>query len=71
MDELKLRIGTLFMKNKLASLLAGFVRKKTGIASDIQLNELEIGTDDGKIHIHASIDAELSNEELFKLLGSL
>ena len=45
--------------------------KKTGITSDIQLNELEIGTDDGKIHIHASIDAELSNEELFKLLGSL
>lgn len=71
MDELKLRIGTLFMKNKIASLLANFIHKKVGIASDVRLNEFEIRSDDGKMHIHANIDVELSNDDIFKLLGSL
>lgn len=35
---------------------------------DIQLNELNASISDEKAHVHVSIDADMSKEELMKIL---
>ena len=44
------------------------MHKKLGVDADIALNELQVTVVDGKTHIHLDLDAELSKEELTRLL---
>lgn len=47
------------------------VRKKLGYDVDIQVNQIHTTFVDGKTHIHLDLDAELSKEELTKMLKSI
>ncbi|MEY8515367.1 CTP synthase [Lachnospiraceae bacterium 29-84] len=69
MDEMK--IGSKFMKNLVSKLVKSEVKKRVGYEVDIQLNELDAAFDGGKAHIHLSVDAELSKEELTKILKTV
>lgn len=71
MDELKLNLTTKFMKGIVTKLLAGLIRKQTGYEIDIQLNEVVVTNNDGKIHLHANVDAEVTNEEFVKMIKDL
>lgn len=51
--------------SKLAEVV---LHKKLGVDADIALNELQVTVVDGKTHIHLDLDAELSKEELTRLL---
>ena len=70
MDELKLNFKTNFMKNMITKIIAKAVKKKFGCDLDTQINELQIETIDGKVRIHANIDAEVKNEDVMKVIGS-
>ena len=57
-----------FTRMLLSKLAKGVLHKKLGYDIDIQLNELNASISDEKAHVHVSIDADMSKEELMKIL---
>ena len=70
MDELKLKLSTKFMRGIIAKIIAKALFKKLGYEIDILLNEIEVESEGGKIHLHIDADAELENSEFIKILKS-
>lgn len=68
MDEMNVKLSTKIMKSMVAKLMSKMIFKKTGYEIDIQLEEMEIKTYDGKIHIHIDAKAESNSENLVKLI---
>lgn len=68
MDELKLKIGTLFLKNKIATFISNIIRKKIGYQCNIDIHELDAKTEDGKIVFHADVSLQLTNDEFIKII---
>lgn len=71
MDVLKLKLSTKFMRDMVAKLIAKALQKKLGYNIDILLNEIEVKNENGKIHIHANVDAEVDNDEFVKIVKSI
>lgn len=71
MDELKLNLTTKFMRSMVAKFIAKAIRKKLGCQIDVLVNQVSITATDGKIHIHADIDAETTNEDLMKMVKNV
>lgn len=69
MDSMK--IESKFMTGVISKLVNVALRKKLGYDIDIQLNEVNTTVTDGKTHVHLDVDAEISKEELVKLLKSV
>lgn len=69
MDEMKL--ASKFTRGIVSKLLNKVIKKNTGYDINIQLNEVTATMTDGKTHLHMDIDAEISKEELIKLLKSI
>ena len=70
MDELKLNIGTVLLKNAISKLISIIVRNKLKCDIPIAINELSVSMDDGRIHLHMNVDADIPNSEFMKLLNS-
>ena len=47
------------------------IRKKLGYDVQLKLNEVTATVNDGKTHVHLDVDAELTKEELNKILASI
>ena len=71
MDELKLKLSTKFMRGIVTKLISMALYKKFGYQIDIEINEINMETKDGKIRIHADVDAEMDNEECLKLIKTI
>lgn len=71
MDELKLNLTTKFMKSIVAKFIARAIRKKLGCQIDVLVNQISVTAVDGKIHIHADLDAETTNEDLMKMVKTI
>jgi hypothetical protein len=71
MDELKLKLSTKFMRGIVAKLISKTISSKLGYNVSVQLNEIDIRTEDGKIRLHADVDAEISNEEFVHIIKSI
>ena len=71
MDELKLKLSTKFMKGIVTKLISKALFKKTGCKIDIQLNEIKIEAKDGKVYLHADVDAEADNEDFVKIIKTI
>lgn len=69
MDEMK--IVSKFTRGIISKILKTVIHKKTGYDIDIQLNEVTTTISEGKTHLHLDVDAELSKEELVKILKSI
>ena len=69
MDEMK--FNSKFTRMLLSKLAKGVLHKKLGYNVDIQLNELNASISDEKAHVHVSIDADMSKEELMKILKKI
>lgn len=69
MDEVKIVTG--FTRGIISKIIRTLIRKKTGVDPNIILNNIEISVCEGKTHVHLDVDAELSKEELTKILGIL
>ena len=67
--EMKLFSGLL--KGAVSKALELALKKKTGYQADIQVNEFHAHFKDGRAHAHISIDAEMSQDELRKILSSV
>ena len=71
MDEMKLKLSTKFMRGIVANLISNAILKKVGYDIDVQLNEVHVTTENGKIKLHANVDAEVTNEEFVKIIKSI
>ena len=71
MDELKLKLSTRFMRNFVAKMVSKTISKKLGYDVNILINEIEVKTEDGKVKLHLSADAEMENEEFKKVIKSI
>ena len=58
------------MTGILAKLITKTLVKKLGYKIDIRVNQLQIETKDGKIHVHADVDGAMDNDEFIKILKS-
>lgn len=71
MDILKLKLSTSFMRNVVANLISKALFKKYGYNIDILLNEIEVKNEDGKLHLHVDVDAEVNSNEFVSILKSI
>lgn len=55
----------------ISKLVSMVIRKKFGYDVQIKLNELTATVNDRKTHVHLDVDAELTKEELNKILASI
>ena len=69
MDEMN--IVSKFTTMMISRIVRKVLRKKLGYDVGIRLNEIKTTIADGKTHIHMDIDAELSKEELLKILKNV
>ena len=70
MDELKMSLSTKFMKGIVTKIISKAILKKTGYNINIQLNEIKLETVDGKVCLHADVDAEINNEDFINIIKS-
>lgn len=71
MDELKLKLSTKFMRGIVTNLISKAIYKKFGYHVDIELNEIELRNEDGKVRIHLNVDAEVNNDDFKKIIKSI
>lgn len=71
MDELKLNLTSKFMKGIVTKMLAKVIKKQLGYDVNIELNDIRVIAKDGKVHLHADIDAEMTNEQFGNLVKDL
>ncbi|MCD7855628.1 MAG: CTP synthase [Clostridiales bacterium] len=69
MDEMN--IESSFTTKLVSKAIHTIIRKKLGYDIDILLNKLNVKIADGKTHIHIDADAELSRDELTKIIKSV
>lgn len=70
MDELRVKLGSKLMRGVISKLITRTVRKKLGYDIDIQFDDIVVTTVDNGICLHADVSAEISNEELVKIIKS-
>lgn len=70
MDELKLILGTKFMRSIVTKMIAKAILKKTGYRVDIDLHEISAEVVDGKVHIHTNVDAVINTDDLVNIIKS-
>ena len=68
MDELKMSLSTKFMKGIVTKIISKAILKKTGYNINIQLNEIKLETVDGKVCLHADVDAAINNEDFINII---
>lgn len=66
-----MKIGSKFTTGIISKLVSMVIRKKFGYDVQLKLNEVNATVTDGKTHVHLDVDAELSKEELTKILASI
>lgn len=71
MDELKLKLSTKFMRGIIAKFIAKALFKKFGCRIDVQINEIEVETVNGKIRFHANVDAEVDNGDFLNVIKTI
>lgn len=67
--EMKLFSGLL--KGVASKALSMALKAKTGYQADITVNEFNAHVKDGRAHVHLNIDADMSQDELKKILASV
>lgn len=70
MDELKLILGTKFMRGIVTKIIAKAILKKTGYHVDIDLRELSAEVVDGRVYLHTNVDAVINKEDLVNIIKS-
>lgn len=63
-----MKIQSKFMTGLVSRIVKKVLRTKLGCEVDIQLNEFRTTVIDDKTHVHLDLDADLTKEELNKLL---
>ena len=68
MDELKLILGTKFMRSIVTKIIAKAIFKKTGYHVGIDLHEITAETVNGKVHLHMNVGAVINTDDLVNII---
>ena len=71
MDEMKLKLGTKFMRNIVSKLIAKMIYKKTGYKVDVQLNDLDVWVIDGDTTVKLNVEAKMKSDEFNKIIKNI
>lgn len=69
MEDMKLQPGR-FMKSIITKIIKTMVRKKLGYELDIQINAINVVTEEGKVRLHLDADVETSTEEFVNIIST-
>lgn len=68
MDEMKINLGSKFMRKLVSKFLAKQIQKKIGYKIDINLDELKINFEDGDTTIKTNVELKMNSVEFTKLM---
>ena len=68
MDEMK--ITSKFTTNIVSKIITKILKQKLGYNAELKLNAIRINLDDEQAHIHLDADADISKEELLKIIST-
>lgn len=68
MDEMK--ITSKFTTNIVSKIITKILKQKLGYNAELKLNAIRINLDDEQAHIHLDVDADISKEELLKIIST-
>lgn len=71
MDELKLKLSTNVMRGLVAKLISKTIRSQVGYEVDIQLNEIEVKMEDGRVRVHVNVEAETTTDDFTNIIKSI
>lgn len=71
MDEMRIKLGTKFMRNLVSRIIAKAVYKQCGVKVDIKLNELDICTIGGDTTAKLNIEAKMRSDEFYQIMQSV
>lgn len=71
MDEMKIKLSTSFMKGIIAKIIKSAISKKLGFEVELEINEIDVKFDGGKVRLHADIDGEMNKDEFVKIINPL
>lgn len=71
MDEMNVKLSTKIMRSMVAKLISKALFNKTGYKVDIQLDEIELKTYDGKVQLHVNVNAECESNEFLQIIKTI
>lgn len=71
MDEMKLNLGSKFMRKVASKLIAKYIRKTFGYKIDIDLNALNVKYVDGDAVIKTDVELRIDKHEFKKLISKV
>lgn len=67
---MKLKLSTIFMRNFVAKMISDTIYKKYGYLVEVHINQLNIETVDGKLNLHADVEASTETTEITNIIKS-
>ena len=71
MDEIKLNLGSRWMRKLASKLIVKFIKKQLGINTQLDLNELKFTYINGDVVIKTDLEFRLDKQDAKKLLTKL
>lgn len=71
MDEMRIKLGTKFMRNLVAKIIAKVVYKQCGVKVDIKLDELDICSIGGDVTARLNVEAKMKSDEFYRIMKSV
>lgn len=71
MDEMKLNLGSKFMRRVVSKLISKYLSKSLGYKVRIDLNKLNVNFDDGDTIIKTDLELRMDKHEFKKLISKV
>lgn len=71
MDEMKINLGSRFMRNIVSKLIVKYIKKQFGCNTELQLDELKINYRDGDVVIKTNLELKLNRHDVNKMLEKI
>jgi hypothetical protein len=71
MDELKLNLGSKFLRKLAAKLIVKYIKKHFGCNSELELNKLKISYEEGDVVIKTDLELKIKKQDTDKILEKL
>ena len=71
MDEMKLNLGSKFMRRLVSKLISKYLSKTLGYKVRIDLNKLNVNFDDGDTIIKTDLELRMDKHEFKKLISKI
>lgn len=71
MDEMRIKLGTNFMKGIVSKLISKYIFRKTGYKVNVQINDLDFWAVDGDTTVKLNIEAKLGSAEFNKIMKTI